>query len=379
MKAMCSVLRKRGMTSDIMMSGRGLNCISRTTRQPGPSCGGTTMIVQPHLTFKLHRTYNTAAIQAISCSVMGTSIVGCYLSAKTSIQQFTVFLDLVNHCLQGWGVLIGDLNSRDTSWDVTCNLRGPALRRRAVAHGFTTQRPPAPTLLNGIGSSRDDMCFHRNQIAPLSQVHQLTALSDHAQVSATLRRRCVYNDQRIPLSVLQIHTLRDKINAIYDSTVPEATKLIRLAPTRSQIEHSTRQFIYAIIEPWVTFCPAKPGKFKPGWTKQLDRLAKLRSKLLRSNDAHQHAEARKLDKIINRRFKLIIQNLRREIGDAFSGSETNNQTKHLGKALKLSTKTKPLTCRSVNHDEFTGLMLELQPPERTPRVEKERFNVEEQH
>lgn len=135
---------------------------------------------------------------------MATPIVGCYISPTTSSEQLQEFLHQTNQWFRGPGVLVGELNSRDRTWDETSNRRGPTLRKWAIAHGFTTQRPPTRTLRNMSGSSRVDLCFHRNRVAPTLTVHPFTDLSDHAPVTAELRTKCIDNDSRVPMSVIEI-------------------------------------------------------------------------------------------------------------------------------------------------------------------------------
>lgn len=137
---------------------------------------------------KVREIFNTKHIQAVVVTVMSAPVFGFYVSPQTTIHLFKSFLDQVNRWFQGPGVLIGDINSRDTSWNTTKNRRGPTLRKWAVRHGFTTQRPDRPTMWSKNGHSRVDLISHRSRIAPNIGVGELTDLSDHAPKSTSLRR-----------------------------------------------------------------------------------------------------------------------------------------------------------------------------------------------
>lgn len=131
----------RGFTFD--EEWQSVICLNTSTHKSGPSCGGVTLLVQPHLRFTTKKLYTTRFIQAVVGTVMRSPNVGCYISPKTAADTLHDFLNSANTWLRGPGNLVGDLNSRDSSWDDTTNRRGAILRRWTARHNFATQRPHA--------------------------------------------------------------------------------------------------------------------------------------------------------------------------------------------------------------------------------------------
>lgn len=176
-----------------------VNCVYRENRNSGPSCGGVTLIVQPHRNLRVRHQHLSKHIQAICATVMTVPVVACYISPQTPIDDFPHFLHAAQKWLEGPGVLIGDLSNRDRSWDTTSNRRGPALRKWAAKHGFSTKRPNGPTMEKNQGYCRVDLFLHCSRIAPRLEVGGFTDQSDHAPVYANPTYRNVDSDIFIPL------------------------------------------------------------------------------------------------------------------------------------------------------------------------------------
>lgn len=339
-----------------------INCLnSNGARATGPSRGGVALVIHKHLPVKVRRLIRSKSHQAIVITVCGTPVMGCYISPQMPADAFSKFLDEANQLLRGPGVLIGDLNARDTAWDDTHNRRGPVLRQWAIAHNFTTQRPPGPTMQNKSGRSRVDLCFHRSRIPPSIRLYLPTQLSDHRVVIAELRNSDASEELRIPLALLNIMPLGEKIARRYERELPPIVKDLDEASNFYDLEVGSRALISKIVTPWTSFCPAKPHRFRPGWTRALDQKAKLRTALLRTRDPNDKLAAANLDRDIKREYKANVKALRRQLGDIISTGDTGHQCQVMMQALALNTKGTALTCTQVNPDAFTSFMRGLQP------------------
>lgn len=338
--------------------------------------GGVALVIPPHMTFRHRVSELTQHIQFIAGTLRNIPIVGCYVSPKTPACAFKAFLERVNGLLRGPGVLVGDLNARDATWDVTYNRRGPILRKWATAHNFAMQRTDQPTVTTVSGSSRVDLCLHRSGIPPSISVHDRTVLSDHAPVTAVLASSTICDSRRIPLALLNNTTLRERISRGYAKSIPPVIEQINEARTWGDLECATNLLITRIVGPWTAFCPTRPNRFRPGWTRQLDTLAKRRSQLFKAGSDSARAEANALDKVIKRRFKENVARIRCRLGDDVNEGLIGSQFQTLSRAMALSSDTKELLCRSVDPDKFLEFMEGLQPPhEAAPRVQVLPFTV----
>lgn len=217
-----------------------MSAINQEGRKSDPTCCGVSFISQRHISFKLRTRVTPKATQAIVVSVMslpiagcyvsGTKlVVGCYVSPRASVEQFEEFLGKVNNWLRERETSIGDLNSCDKSSDVTNNRRGPTFRKWAEIQDFSTQLPSTPTLPNCSGSSKVDLCFHRNCLALTITVKPLTDISYNARVIAERRLSCTDKDLRISRSVMEIESVKLIIAEAYVNSTPRHLITIKSA------------------------------------------------------------------------------------------------------------------------------------------------------
>lgn len=130
------------------------------------------------------------------------------------------------------------------------------------------------------------------------------------------------------------------------------------------------------MTPWSALSPPKPGRFRPGWTRELDRMAKRRKSLHRSKEPGDLEEAKRLDKAIKRQFRRNVKRLRSELGDTINEGCISNQFQTLRRALALSPDRQDWCCPNVSPDEFPRFMDSLQPAaEASPWVEVLPFAV----
>lgn len=66
------------------------------------------------------------------------------------------------------------------------------------------------------------------------------------------------------------------------------------------MEEKTKALIQGIVSPWFSISPPKLGRYRPGWTRRLDMLAKKRTRLLRYSDADGKKEPQLFDKRMKR-------------------------------------------------------------------------------
>lgn len=351
------------------------NCfIARDDVRRGPGCGGVALLHQPHIIFKIRIKRSEPRFQFVFGLLWSRPLIGCYISPKASIQEFQHFLALAQDLLRGPGILIGDLNARAVQWDDTHNRRGPALARWARLHNFCTQRPPSPTMINASGQSRVDLCLHRHKYPPALHVHEMTTFSDHAPVTAHLRETQAGETTLIPLSLLRNNFIRDRIRETYRSTIPDIIDNLNAVQDWTTFEKLTKHLSQETINPWIMFCPSKSNRFRPGWSRKLDRMAKRRSLLWGSSSPDDRREARKLDKQIKTEFRTNVRAIRADIGDCLRGLPWDKQSQLMSRALKLTSNSTPILAPSVNPDMFTNFMKGLQP-HCAPKVQVKHFTV----
>lgn len=337
--------------------------------------GGVAILFSPFTPFNHRKSVVTNKYQYVYGTLFGVPIVGCYVSPTLGAKAFGTLLEELNTLLRGPGVLLGDLNARSAQWDDSTNARGPVLRSWAVRHNFRTQRPPAPTCRNASGSSRVDLILARTSAAPVISVGPRTAHSDHAATMGILTFATPASFDYIPLSYITNPALQNRIRTEYRRTLPKRIEAICKANTPHDLEQECVRLTWAITEPWARLCRPRPHRFRPGWTRTLDFMAKRRTALMRSSNHADKAAAQILNKRIKRTFRRNVRELRKKLGDEMASSSPGRQSQMLKSAIALGAK-RDVDPAQVNPDEFTSFMAQLQPtPREAPTVKPIPFNV----
>lgn len=337
--------------------------------------GGVAILHSGESVIRRVSTHSEPKFQLISATVNGVPVVAAYVSPETPRPTYDRFLQIVTKALRGPGVLAGDLNARHKAWDDKTNTAGRRLHLWARTHNFKTQRPRLPTFSSHRGSSRVDLVLHRGPLAPALTVEDENEYSDHCPVRAELTFYTPNTLECIPLSMVRNDRCRTYAKARYETTMPPMINALKQASSAASLEINSRRLVSATLDPWATRCLPRPPRFKPGWTRALDQKAKHRSRLLKSPCPTDRTKARALDRDIKRQFRRNLRKLKNTVADVFAGCNPSDEPQLMKRAVDLDGARQVCT-PTVDPDQFTEFMANLQPPEdQAPRVQPQCFEV----
>lgn len=325
------------------------------------------ILVRKDRDFKLTATYWAARFQLIHEVAAGVPLLEAYVAPLVPKVEFQRMLQIASRCLQGPGVLVGDLNSRHNQWDDSLNMQGIELYRWARQHNFRTKRPPEPTFTSHSGKSRIDLVFHRSPIPPTLTVLPKITHSDHVPVRAELRHVSVATMRQVPLALITNQRCHRKVREQYAQAFPDIIDSLNGTSTAASLEAHSWHLCQTTLHAYTSFCNPRSNRFRLGWTQALDSKAKLRSQLLRSANLAEKQRAKELDREIKRGFHSNRRRLQSQIGDLVA--EGNPQTDHLllKRALAVNRLSNVAPC-TVGPDEFTKFMASLQPAAQHTKV-----------
>lgn len=279
----------------------------RVRGQQARHCGGVRLISSSSLNMRYRAHYKTQDAQVLVATIQGGLVaIAAYfapLHGKATIQST---LDWVKPWMRSDAILFGDLNARHRIWDSECNAFGRTLNSWAEQHGATIYAPSSITCLTALGASAVDLFVSRSP--RLDNVEVIPGMwdfaTDHRLVVAQV---CPNNENtacNIPLRIFKDKAHLQRAVESYKKWLPLVTRSAPSADTPSQLEKAVSALQTAILRPWLQFCKEAPRRFNKGWSRDLDRMANERTRLLRraaKGDAIAKLAAREIDKIIKRK------------------------------------------------------------------------------
>lgn len=352
-----------------------VNCTAKTEFGEPRRAGGVAILHTESRPFRHIGSYSDKYFQLIHGTINGVPILAAYVTPCTPPQNFRKFLAIASRCLQGPGVLLGDLNARHQAWDDARNTQGTQLHRWAQRHNFLTHRPPEPTFRTQRGTSRVDIILHRGPAPPSIQVGDAVLGTDHRPVTAHISLSTPSTIQSIPLSLISNKTCRERARKEYKESIPPIIDAIKASHTESSLNINSRRLATATIAPWAAMCRPRSPRFRPGWTIALDNMAKKRKRLLKSPNPKDHERAKDLDKRIKRRFRQNKRHIAAQLADELESANPATECSIIKRALALEGNTE-VTPANTDPDKYTSFMESLQPPrETTPLVHVNQFDV----
>lgn len=123
---------------------------------------------------------------------------------------------------------------------------------------------------------------------------------------------------RIPPRLFDDTTYVRRVLDSYKTSLPIICDNAKAAQTIDALDTAVDDSQTALLRPWLQFCRRKPPRFRPGWTHELDRLANIRSTLLRKSERGNEAArmaAKEIDRTIKRRQRARKRALDRSAAD----------------------------------------------------------------
>lgn len=339
------------------------------------SGGGVSMIVANSSASRLLDSIATASFQLVSISYHGTPVVGCYLTPRANESERKQFFFHLTRMSRGASIALGDFNARSKDWDTMTNKNGSDLANWARMHRFELSIPPAPTCHANEGRSTVDLVASRS-LHPIRCwiTEQASGLSDHKVVSADIALSTARTLDVVPLTLLNSPIAQKKASQAYLRRIPQVITTLDAACTKRELEEASVTLARETLHPWLRMRKPTPGRFRPGWSRELDNASKERSKLLKMGDTESKRRAKILDKEIRRRVRKNKAKLRTEIGDCLESGRPEEKMKALKRLLDLEKRTL-LTTKAITPESFTEEMMSRQP-ETAPVISTEHFSID---
>lgn len=268
--------------------------------------GGVRLLSSPHYRLRYRAHLRTDSAQVIVATLRPSLVViGAYIAPVRGRAVMETVLAWIKPWLRGDAILLGDLNSRHCRWDCDTNTYGSTLLSWATANRATIYAPRAVTCLTALGASTVDLMVARTP--RLDKVEVIAGMwdfiTDHRLVVGQVYPPMDKMDVRIPIRMFaDSNRVRSVIDS-YRTSIPVIRDKAKAAMTTTDLNSSVEELQAALLRPWMEFCRRKPARFRPGWTRELDRLASTRKTLVRKAAKGSEAArlaAKDIDKTIKR-------------------------------------------------------------------------------
>lgn len=280
--------------------------------------GAVALLVPESATTRLLENITTAKFQLLSISRDGIPVVGEYLSPSATKEDRIHFLFHMTRLARRSSIILGDFNGRHKAWVSSTNSNGSALRQWAQQQRLTISIPPKPTFSSSRGSSVFDLILCRG-LYPKHIVMGTTRCSNHKPIHMEVALSTAQSLDYIPLSTLNSAQGRYLASRSYRKHLPAIMAKLEQTSSPNELESHTMALGQATLQPWLQLRKPRPNRFRPGWTMELDKAARERSKLLKKGDPLSKSQAREIDRQIKAKVKENKDLLRSELGETLEG------------------------------------------------------------
>lgn len=257
------------------------------------------------LRYKAHLRRADAQV-LVATADTGLVVIGTYISPVRGSEVICAVLDWISPWMRGEAVVFGDMNARHLRWDSDTNAYGTSLQRWAEERRARVFAPNEKTCVTALGASTIDIFVSRSP--RLDNIHIVPGmwdlLTDHNLVVAQVCPKSEDAQIRIPRRLFQNPRVVRKAADMYKSSLPEVTDSANVAQTPAELELAVNQWQATMLRPWLQYSHPTPARFRPGWSRELDRLASQRTRLLKrasKGDQAARLAAKTIDKEIKRR------------------------------------------------------------------------------
>ena len=358
--------------------------------------------------------------QLLAVEIAGVRLLGGYVKPKTNAatwEQFTQQLRNLKHATRPT-VACGDFNAIHTDWSaskrnslggvaikkLTCH--GPRNTRRGGGRRYVIRAPttsvrrhgallslPEATCFSAIGEGAlaastvdiflvaemyPDCCSEARILQPFR-----VGGSDHLPVAVTLRLQVPSDPEPREVFLPTPHRLAgplgEKAVAFYESESPELAAAFRDCGNASHLPSLVARLNTMIQKPWLVKVRDKPARFREGWTRAMDDVAKQRSvawKRMRARAAQgapsrpDWREVNKFSTKLKRMRRKREHEQRRELADEFRRAANERSLKDVASVLrkaKRASDTASSQGMSMDRREYTKFFTNVpKPPRQVP-------------
>lgn len=142
-------------------------------------------------------------MQKVTIRIGDTTYTTVYVSPEAKREQTEEALDRINKLAGGKGLIMSDLNARNTRWDKRGNVRGTALKRRARTNKWQICALEVPTYVAQKGSSHADLFLTKDLECskPTTGGPDRNRSSDHLPVYLTVTKTAPENAENSPVHI----------------------------------------------------------------------------------------------------------------------------------------------------------------------------------
>lgn len=350
----------------------------------GRPMGGVAMYIHPLLKYKLIDKIATRRYQYITIQVTDTFITMAYISPAASEAEVEKVLEGVDRRRKGKAILMGDLNARNRKWDKITNRRGTKILEWARSRGWEIRGAGGPTCHSNGGASSPDLFMikgvrlrnARIHIGPWSGCSDHEAIKAEAEVSPEERKAYRY----IPRGRRKDEKYIKKAKQMLKVELPQYIDTVKRCTTWQELEQEMGKVTRTLLAPWEEARTSKPSRYRRVWNRELDTLAKDRSRLYRcakrsgkTEDWERHEE---LHKKIKRKVRAERMKQRALVEKmAEEGTEGEHLERAITIARQLVGKGKRTKLNDIRPQDFTKRMSTNESEGHIP--DREKFEVTE--
>lgn len=323
--------------------------------------GGVAVFFKQPRAFRKRLSISNPHFQVLIGTFMRTTIIVAYVKPQASRETLNSFFLILAYHARGPTTIVGDFNARHSSWDHSTNPQGSGFLRWCTKAHLVVLAPQQATFSSHRGSSVVDIFLVKGLSPGYPSVVEGSWPSDHrpVRVELPLSTPSTLKD-RIPHALLKQPRLQQDAKRSYTDQLPPIGELIRAASSPTDLEQATHRLGSAILRPWLGNLSLRPGRSKPGWSYDLDQMAKTRTQLLRSKCPQDRASAKDLDRKIKRQFR---RNRRRILAEQRDELLEGSPEEFFQRLKRLSTTSASLNTtspRALNPDAYTHFLQAVQ-------------------
>ena len=320
--------------------------------------------------------------------------IGIYMRPKSQREDWLQLLARVEQfkAKSRPTIVCGDFNAHHPDWTRGKTDAGGTSLRAFVSkrqngrsptgprvYPFEMRAPASPTCTRhttrGIVQSTIDLFLvanvHGFAIGEASVYFSQTAGgSDHAAVALTITPPPLPSTHPTRQFLPTPHrrskpSLREAAMKCYEDGLPGFTKRFQKCSDKNQLNDAYEDFVAMVKAPWMTMAAAKPARFRPCWTRQLDAIAKERAKHTRvqfgkdvplERRLQASKEARRLNLLIRRMLKQNKHTQREALTTELRTAANARDPAAVARILRSQTAAAaatPGTGETLNPEDFT--------------------------
>lgn len=329
--------------------------------------GGVVLLASPHSRFRHLESVTEQSYQVATGQLNGIVVAGVYLKPRATTSDLQALFFTLPRITKGKAIILGGFNARHPVWDAINTRQGRLLAEWAGRTRFMITTPLEPTVVTKTGgTSKVDLILTRNLniFRPKVVPGQWSEISDHRSVQTELLldtpKRLL---GRVPRQVLTNPATKTEMESAYARKLPQLLRDIENVKTPEALEQISVRLAHAFLAPWLANFSSKPERFRKGWTRQADKLAKERSRLFKWPPSPDRKQSiRRLDRdiryLVKKEKRRVHHSQTSELEGMLSQADTLKMIKRLQKSKgDLANITLP----DLDPDDFTAHMQSLQP------------------